>query len=144
MVTAFVGKDFQVDVCRNQLAFSGERFCFTKERTVFANQAMTAENSILCGFADACGSVYIGCQTAGRLLSNQLMTILGFACQFVAGRSVQQQCSAVKALVRAGRDGYPQVFTDFHTDFQKRNAVGAKSRSAANGKPSDLHRRFPH
>ena len=102
MSAAFVCQDIQIDISIDQLIILCKTFCFCEDFAVFTDQAVAAENSILCGFADACGNIYIRSHAGRGMLCNHSSAIVCFAGQFVACGQVQQQCCAIQCPIRTG------------------------------------------
>ena len=97
VLSALAHQHFYVDIGINKLAFAREGLCFREKRTVFVNHAVSAEYSVLCGFACACGGVYISGQAARGLLRHQLTAIAGLGGKLIACGKIQQQRCAVQA-----------------------------------------------
>lgn len=94
---------------------------------------MSAEYSVLCGFACACGGVYISGQAARGLLRHQLTAIAGLGGKLIACGKIQQQRCAVQAQIGTGGNGYPEVFADFYADFQCREICSGENQVCADG-----------
>ena len=133
VLSALAHQHFYVDIGINKLAFAREGFCFREKRTIFVNHAVSAEYSVLCGFACACGGVYISGQAARGLLRHQLTAIAGLGGKLIACGKIQQQRCAVQAQIGAGGNGYPEVFADFYADFQCREIRSGENQVCADG-----------
>jgi len=108
-----VGKTIDATKMANRtMRVVAKSFRFGEQNAIFVNHRMAVPCEIGCGFAGARSGVQVPGETAGGLIGDQIVTVLGLAYGNVRGGKIEDHASAGERGLARRRNRHPKVFAN--------------------------------
>ena len=112
---------------------------FRERASAGRHQAVPGEHQVGGGLSQACGDIGIGTLQTRALLTDQVSAVLTLGNQLIGCGQVQHQLGTGQRQVGTGRDGGPEILTDFNAEHDPVLAAEYSSRRNGKGHAADFH-----
>ena len=139
---ALIAQPSDIHIRHGQASRHGKALALAQRAPVLKNAGVAVEHHVAGAFAKARARVGIARIETAALLREQAAAVGVLGRQRVGGAGVENQIRALHRQVRAGRQGYPQVFAQLHA---KDETAHLKQRIRAQRECEAVARHgFPH
>jgi hypothetical protein len=124
-----------VQVREDDLGIPRKPLRFREQVPVLVNHGMTVPGQIGCRLPRARRGIEIGGDAAGGLVGGEALAVLGLADGDVRGGEIADDCCAGHGRIAGGRNGNPDVLTEFHEELNVRCVHGPEQEIGPEGNP---------